>query len=325
MAPHLRLSLAAALLLPATASAGSGPWVIGDGEYSVYVGGEVQRLERLQTVGADGTRDTIDVDQGLSTLGGKVILTVGAQGRMEAELAVPWFRVQANQPGAVCDALDGGGALPFSSCATTQGVGIITARGKGTVLDELYGDPLTWAVGGELRFGHFTTEDRHRITNLGEGTFDVGAFTSVGRGGLLGEQGGYWTGFVEVAGWYRTPNTRDYTGIDGQTLAAPGPEFAVNSQVLFGTRPWFSIGPDALLYARPFGLDFGELDPTDEDRFAALRFMNVRVGATIVVRARDNINFSASALHTVAASNNPYTTVVSIGVSTNGRFQREIP
>lgn len=322
----LRAALLSLLILPAAlpAAAGNGPWVIGDGEYSVYVGGEAQRLERLQIVTPDG-RDTIDVDEGLSTLGAKAILTIGAQGRFEAEIAVPYFRVQANREGAVCALLDGEEGSGLSSCATTQGLGVITARGKGTVLDELYGDPVTWAIGADFRFGHFTTANRQRITNLGEGTLDIGAVTSIGRGGVLGKQGGYWSGFVEVAGWYRTPNTRSYVGASGQGTVAPHPEFAANSQFLFGTRPWFSLGPSAVFYARPGGLDFGELDLTDVDRLAALRFMNVRVGGTVVIRARDNISFSASALHTVAASNNPYTTIVSLGVSTNGRLKRELP
>lgn len=311
------LLTATAALAPSAAHAGSGPWVLGDGEYSVYVGAESERIERLQIV-AGGERSVLDVDQGISTLAGKVILTAGAQGRFEAELAIPYLRVAANRTdGPVCT------SLGLSACATTHGVGVITARAKGTVLDELYGDPVTWAVGLDLRLGQLTSQTRQRITNLGEGTFDVGLVTSVGRGGLLGSKGAYWSGYVEAAGWYRFPNTRNYTGADGTVVTAPNPEGSATARLLFGWNPAFSLGPDVIFYARPGGLDFGQLDLTDPDRFAALKFNNLRVGGTAVLRARENVSFSATALQTVAATNNPYTTFVSIGVSTNGRLGRE--
>ena len=50
-------------------------------------------------------------------------------------------------------------------------------------LDELYGPPLSLAVGGELRVGTFTAPERAQLTNLGEGTTDLGAFLSAGRSG----------------------------------------------------------------------------------------------------------------------------------------------
>ncbi|MFK7929390.1 MAG: hypothetical protein AB8H79_14440 [Myxococcota bacterium] len=118
-----------AALWGTAAQAGSGPWVLGDGEYSVYVGAESQRLERLQIVDADGERSVIDVDDGISTVGAKAILTLGAQGRFEGELSIPFQRVQANRIGPVCESLGG------SPCETTESVSLMTARGTGTVLD----------------------------------------------------------------------------------------------------------------------------------------------------------------------------------------------
>jgi hypothetical protein len=304
-----------ALALPLPALAGSGPWVIADGQYSVYLGGEVSRLERLDTRDGAGNRDVIDVDQGLSTVGAKAIFTVGAQGRFEAEISVPVYRVQANrEDGPVC------ASLGLDACATTQGIGVISARAKGTVLDELYGDPITWAVGADARMGHFTAPTRARITNLGEGTFDLGAFTSIGRGGPLGS--GYWSGWIEVDAWYRFANTKAYPAPSG-TIAAPQPELQATTEILAGWSPAFSIGPMATVFARPGGLDFGELDFGDPDRLAALRVMNLRVGGTVVVRAREGLSFSGSVLQTVVAANNPYVTVVSFGVGTNGRLTKE--
>ena len=228
---------------------------------------------------------------------------------------MPVYRVQANrEDGAVC------GSLGLDACETTQGVGVITARAKGTVLDEFYGDPVTWAVGADARLGHFTAPTRARITNLGEGTFDLGAFTSLGRAGRLAE--GSWSAWVEVDAWYRFPNTKDYPS-PGGVVAAPQPELQATTEILVGWTPAFSIGPFAAVFARPGGLDFGELDLSDPDRLAALRVMNLRVGGTVVIRARQGLSFSGSVLQTIAAANNPYVTLVSFGVSTNGRLTRE--
>jgi hypothetical protein len=296
------------------AVAGSGPWVVGDGEYSLFVGGEAQRLDKLDTRSGTGERDKVDVDEGISTLGAKAILTVGFRGRFDAEIAVPVYRVHANRDdGPVC------AALGPDTCATTKGVGVITLRGKGTLLDQLYGDPFTWAVGADARFGHFTAATRDRITNLGEGTLDVGGFTSVGYAGALGQ--GYWTGFVEVAGWYRTPSTRIFPGPNG-ALRVPGAEFAATSEVLLGVTPALSIGPYVQAYGRPGGVDFGQADLSDMDRFAALRVFSLRTGGTIVIRARDGLSFATSLLLTPYAANNPNTTVFSFGVGGNGFVRR---
>lgn len=310
------LVLVGALALGAPAYAGSGPWVVGDGEYSVFVGGEAQQLGRLDTRDGAGGNQVVDVDEGLSTVGAKAIVTVGAQGRFEAELGVPVYRVHANRvDGPVCT------SLGLQACATTAGVGVITVRGKGTVLDQIYGDPVTWAVGGDLRFGQFTSPTRARITNLSEGTFDLGGFTSIGSSGALSE--GAWSGFVEVAGWYRTPVTRAYPTPDGDVIRAPNPEFQVLSEILLGWKPSFSFGPLIIGYARPGGLDFGELTLSDPDRFGALRIASFRVGGTVLIRAKDRLTFVVSGLQTVAAYNNPFTSFVSVGVGTNGRLFRE--
>lgn len=298
------------VLLASPALAGSGPWVLGDGEYSLYVGGEAQRLDRLDVRSGTGDREWIDVDEGISTLGAKAILTLGFQGRFEAELAVPYYRVHANrEDGPVCE------SLGPDTCATTRGLGVVSVRGKGTIFDQLYGDPLTLAVGADLRLGHFTSATRDRITNLGEGTLDVGGFTSVGYVGSLGS--GYWTGFIELAGWYRMPTTRAFPGPSG-ALRVPGAEFAATSEVLFGLTPALSIGPFAQAYGRPGGVDFGQTDLTDIDRFSALRVFSLRTGGTVVLRAREGLALSSTVLFTAYAANNPNTALVSFGIGGNG-------
>jgi hypothetical protein len=287
------------------AIAGSGPWVIGPGQGSVYLGVESQRLTRLAIV-ANGERDVIDVGQGLSTFAVKGIGTLGVTSRVEVEGQVPWVSVRANRPDEPLCA-----ALGLDACETTNTVGVLGARVKGLVLDEYFGAPLSLAVGAEGRFGAFTADTRARITNAGEGTTDLGPFASVGRVGSLGGDAvisGHLTG-----GWrYRFPNTRAYPGPDGGDQLAPKPETWFDAELLAGPSPRFVLGPSATLLWRP-GLDFGELDLTDPDRLAALGVTNVRVGGTAIVSGGGGLALAVSVLATAAARNNP-TDVLSVNV-----------
>lgn len=291
-------------VLQATAVAGSGPWVVGEGNTSVYVGAESQRLTRL-AIQVDGNRDVVDVGEGLSSFGLKGIVTVGITPRFELQGIVPWWRIQANRPDAeLCL------TLGLDACETTTTVGVLEFRGKVLLLDELFGAPLSVAVGSEVRVGDFTMPTRERITNAGEGGLDNGWFLTVGRTGRLGEGKGYWSGFVDVLGRYRFPNTRTYPNFEGD-LAVPGSELGASAEVVFGT-PRVVVGPVATMLWRPGGLDWDAIDLSDRDRLAALRVLNVRVGGTAVVRGPRSLSASFTVLRTVVSRNNP-SDVLSIG------------
>ena len=296
----MRLALFS-LAVSAVASAGSGPWVLGEGARNVYVGVEAQRLTKLAII-ADGERSVVDVDEGLQTLGAKLIGTIGLTNRIDIELDIPYYRVHSNSPGAVCESL----AEPEGreSCTTTSSIGIITARAKAMLVDEIVGRPLTLSVGLEARFGDFTADTRDRITNIGEGTFDAGGFLTLGRTVTLGR--GYWSTSAEVGGRYRFPKTRAYASADGTTsISAPGPEFWATMDSLFFLDSRFGFGPVATVFTRPFGLDFGDLDLTSLDRFSALNASNVRVGGQLVFRSKANLSMSVNVQRVVWARNNP--------------------
>src|SRR5687768_13175668 len=122
-------------MLAHTATAGSGPWVVGDGRASVYLGVEAQRLNHL-AVNTDDEREVLDVGEGISKFGVRAIATVGLGRRLELEGSAPWYHVRANrEDAALCE------ALGLGACDTTQGVGILEARVKGVVLDEYFGAP----------------------------------------------------------------------------------------------------------------------------------------------------------------------------------------
>lgn len=290
--------------------AGGGPWVVGDGGITVYGGVEAQRIGHLATQSGD-QRDVIEVGEGISTLGVKVIGTVGVGSRAEVELEVPWYRVEAVREDAdIC-------AIGIDACERTQGVGIVRTRLKGLLLDEFFGAPLSLAVGAEVRFGQLTAGTRERITNLGEGTLDTGAFVDVGRTGGLGR--GYWSGWWEIGGRYRIPTTRSFPQMTGER-SVPGSEFTTAFELILGPRTAFGIGPSGNALWRPFGVDFGHTDLTDPDRFGALKIATVRVGGTAVVRGR-GIAASGSVQRVVFAYDNPTDTLfVSLGVQFDGRL-----
>ena len=306
------------LLLSGAAHAGAGPWVIGTGQGNLYLGAETQRLTRLQIQDAGGAdAEVIDVGEGLSSFGLKAVGTVGVTSRFDLEAEVPWYRVIANRDDhPLCE------LLGLGACNTTESLGILSLRGKGLLLDELFGAPFSLAVYGELRVGTFTAKQRQRITNIGEGTTDTGLGVTLGRSGGLGA--GYWSGYVD-AGWrYRWPNTTTYPQFNGDTIA-PGYEWTGLAQVVFSPTPVFGFGPSFSTLYRPQGLDFKELDLTDVDRFAALRIANARAGAVAVVRnPRSNASANLSVLRTVAAMNNPTNVwVVGVGVSISGPLVRQ--
>lgn len=280
--------------------AGSGPWVVGSGSSSVFVALESQRLNTLSTQLEDGPEE-IDVGEGLSAQGARLIGTYGVQSRTEVELSVPWYRSYANRPDAeLC------GALGLGACRTTQGVGLISARVKGLLLDELFGSPVSLSLALDARYGAFTAAQRARVTNLGEGTFDLGPSMALGRSsGLPG--GGDWSAYVE-AGWrYRFANTDNFPSF---SEPVPSGEFHGEVKTLIAPgNGTFGLGPMAMGLYRPGGLDWYELVESgglsDLDRFSALTVQNFRVGGVVFLRGASGVTLVTSALRTVYARNNP--------------------
>lgn len=296
-------------LIVDVAAAGSGPWVPGSGRANLYVGLDAQYFTRLATNGEG--RDVVDVGEGVSTFGGVLDLSYGVARRAEVELIVPIQHAHANRPDSqIC--VD----LGLDACKGTTTLGVIEARGKGLIADQVAGAPVSLALGGIVRYGGATAATRERITNAGEGTVDFGPLISVGRGGGLGQ--GYYSLSLDGAWVYRLPNTDSYPNLVGDGVA-PNSEFLGSAEALFSPRRVVSIGPAATASGRPGGLDFTELDLTDRDRFAALRYVQIRAGGKLVVRDGLDNAFVLSVFRTVYAANNPADVLtVSAGVSFYG-------
>jgi len=309
------ISLLSSLSLIAPAVAGGGPWVVGDNQTSLYVGTESQRLESLAQSSGSYADDVIDVG-GISTFGAKGILSYGLTPRIELEGSVPMYSVRALRDDAeVCD------LLASNACDDNRGVGVITLRGKALMVDEVYGPPLSVALGPELRLGELTADTREQLTNIGEGTTDLGAFLALGRTGILGSAGA-WSSSGEFGWRHRFPNT-NYDG----GLSVPGNEFYANIEALFGGSLRWAVGPAITAYARPDGVDVEELlsnpDYTqDKDRLSALRTYAFQAGAKALVRSSGRITFSTSFYRTLYAVNNPSdVTTITVGLTVQDLFK----
>jgi len=289
------------------AFAGSGPWTISEGDTSVYAGVEAQRFERLALSTGMQSNDVLDVDDGLETSGTTVVVTHGVREDIELEVGLGWQRVQANRPdGALC------ASLGPTTCRTTKGLSPMTVGAKWQLVDELVGAPLSLSMGGQLRMGQWTARTRDRTTNLGEGTTDFGPTLAIGRSGGLGQ--GFWSAHVDGSWMYRQSNVVD------ASPPVPGSEIQVDTEVLGGTRAWWSLGPTVSYWERPGGIDIEDLlaSPelaTDIDRFARLRARSVRVGGKLLVRSSERTTFVVAGWATTAAVNNPVVMGVSTGLS----------
>ena len=296
------------LLTTVSALAGSGPWSLSRGDHAVYFGLEAQRFRNLNPV-ANGEPHKVPTGGPVMTTGAKVNVALGLIDGVEAELSVPYYRVEAAvvEAGACRD-------FPGAACATTMGFGVIDLRSKWQFLDELGGSPISIAAGARARLGSHTQNTRDRITNLGEGTTDVGGFLSFGRTARLGK--GFWNGYAE-GGYLHRPAT---------TTAPRGPNDELNFDALVHVAPLRSVGfgPAASGFWRPRGVDFDAVDMHSKDRLAIIRAANVRVGGEVVLRdPRSGLALSASFLRTVFARNNPPDTwILSTGVSAQNPLKR---
>lgn len=283
--------LALSLCAPAVAS--EGPWTVGAGTASVYVGVESERITRL--AGAEGSygEGILDVDEGISKSAIKAIVSYGLAPGTEIELAVPWASNHMNRTdGPLC------AALGAETCRPTQGLGVLDLRVKRMLLDELSGPPISLSVGLEARFGMLAWSTHKRLTNLGDGTFDLGGSAWVGRSGGMGAKG-YWS--ISAGGdvRYRFPN------LTAGDTDVPGWETDGLVELLFAPRSVVAFGPEFGWFARPVGTDVETANLADPDWISGLSVTRFAVGASVHLRARQGVTFSLAAFRNVWARNNP--------------------
>lgn len=270
------------------ARAGAGPWSLSPGDLDLYLGTESRRSTTLTD--STGTDDALP-GGGVSTIGAVGIVSVGIASRVEGSLQLPAYRSRSlDNTDEACD------ELGLQGCRTSQGLGTLSLRLKGLLLDELYGPPLSVAISGELRMGDLTAPTRARLTALGDGTTDLGAFLSAGRSGGLGSEG-LWSAFAEAGYRYRFPNTT----LDGEAL--PGAEWLGSLEALLGPSQTWIFGPAVYALVRPQGFDLEDAEVTGAERFVGLNTVNVQGGGKLILRSSAQWSVSLSALRTLYSRN----------------------
>jgi hypothetical protein len=303
--------------LSALAQAGSGPWVPGTGRTSLYLGVDGQRFGVVRASGGDGDPQDVPIAEGVGSFSGVAVLAYGLGSRAEIEVGVPLQHSWVTRPdSAFCEQL----GLDGCKAATTPG--IVEFRVKGLLADQVAGAPFSFALGGLVRYGGLTAGTRERLTNAGEGTLDLGGSAAIGHGAALPR--GYYSAHLDVAWFYRTPNTATYPRFEGDE-SVPGSEGQALADVLYAPVDSVSFGPSASFSARPGGRDFLDLDFTDPDRFSALRYAQLRVGGKLVLRGGEGHSFVVSVHRTAWAWNNPKDVLsVAAGVSLADLFRRKL-
>lgn len=293
----------------------AGPWVPGAGRTSVYLGVEGQRFNRVAAYSDDGV-DNVRVGEGINTLTAVGVVQHGLGTRAALELVVPFHHGHASRPDVQLCA-----DLGLDACRETNVVGVIEAEVKGLVLDELSGAPFSLAAVGEVRFGALAAKARSRLTGPGVGTMDLGVIGAIGRSGALGARG-YYSLSLDLGWRYRVPHTTTYPLLNGDEVV-PASEFHGDLQALFAPVPSVALGPSVLTLIRPWGRDFGAIEPTDIDRFSSLRVGDIRVGAKVILKDPAGNAFVLSVHRTVWAWNNPSDTLsVGAGVNLVNPFKR---
>ncbi|MCB9677764.1 MAG: hypothetical protein H6737_21860 [Alphaproteobacteria bacterium] len=290
--------MSALLLLAGVALAGDGPWTLNPGETNLFVGVDHFRFSGFR----DGLRTKVDLGTEIASTAVSAIVTRGLVKGAEIEVRVPYERTRATDPeGEFCTT---GPRADF--CERSQGIGDMAALVKVRLLDEAALRPLSISLAAVFRTGEAYSEQRGRLTKLGDGQTDVGAQIALGRTGRLHK------------GWYQLSATGGYYyrfPHDPGPPKVPSDETAADLAVVVAPLRWFSIGA--------LGTGFNKLDgttvsaaPLDTlDGFAGLAGAQIKVGGKLALHTEDNITVSMGALRTVFAKNNPRDTlVVSLGV-----------
>jgi hypothetical protein len=147
-----------------------------------------------------------------------------------------------------------------------------------------------------MRLGEWTAGDRHRLTAIGEGTTDLYGSVFVGRAGSV------YATWLGVTYYHRFPVAYlRYLG----GLKVPGDDINIMGDALVYPRSAIGLGPSFDVLHRTTGVNWGDVQNQDMDRYTALAVTTVKVGGKLSVRSHKYITFNASAFTTLYARNNP--------------------
>ena len=291
-------------LCSSQAIAGTGPWVLSQGDYSAY--GEVQYQQWQRVADENGETKSIGNRSLISRV--HFVGSYGVVPNLEAEIKLGVAGSSTSDPSA--------GACGELSCKSLFGVTPLEARLKWQIIDEWALAPLSVALIAATRMGSFSSKDRHRLTSFSEGTLDASLGLVLGRSGLWGRTAT--SGWLEVQYRHRVP-----VGIpvsagpsDEAPLAVPGPEIVIQGDWMFQPSTTIGLGIAWDILYRTSGTNLSDMDPTNRDAIASLAAQVVKLGLKFDVRNTSHNAISIGMFHVVYARNNPADMfLISIGMS----------
>ncbi|MBX2798656.1 MAG: hypothetical protein KTR31_13325 [Myxococcales bacterium] len=290
------------LLLALTASpslAGDGPWTLGVGQTNLYLGLDYFRYQSFRRPGAQ----MVQMGSGITATGATAVITRGLTRGTEVELRLPFERVRANDPESAFCTTE---APRTDWCQATAGLGDLMGIVKIRLMDEADFRPLSVAAGAMIRTGEFYSENRARLTTLGDGQTDIGAMVSIGRTQQW-SSAGWIRASTSAAYWYRLPHAN--------APKVPADEIAGDLNVLLSPNGSFAIGPTASYF---FKLGGEDLDPAllqSINGFASLRGSQLKAGGKLGLYGKNGLTLSVAAQYSVYAMNNPADTLaISVGM-----------
>lgn len=270
-----------------TAVAGDDPWIAPPQTTNVYVASVGERFANF--VGTDLTPKA--VQSPIYNVGGKVYVRHGLGSNMDFSIDAPFSRAWAS------------GGTSSGLYQPTMGVGLLQAELRRRWLGQ--DAPLSASTRLAVRSGVLHQSPRGRLTNLGEGTTDVGVGVGVGRLSIAGRS--FVTLDAGATYWYRSALEDD----------VPADEVTWSSNLTFSTSSKFGFGFASSGLHRLGGQDLGAVSVVDADnQWAALNAQQIKVGGRLSLYSSERFpSMSLSVLRAVWARNNPIdTTVVEIGM-----------
>lgn len=295
------------LLFTFNAWASEGPWTAPKGLHNVYVGvyGEQFRCFEANEKQSPKCSTGLPLSSPVRQVGIKLFYRYGINKNWDLAVAAPLAKSFIAEPSS------------SPNMQSTTGVGLLESR-----LRRRLGrtGPLDWSASAGVRSGMFHHGTRGRMTNLGEGTNDLYTTVSTGTTGLLGAR--FYTTSTDVSYYYRIPLQQTES-----IGAIPGDEVRVSSVFDYTATARVGVGLTVDAFHRLSGaeLESGALEQYGDDRWAALKATQVKVGGRIMMYPSGAWPYlQAGVQRTVLARNNPTDTTfieVAMGTDFGGKKQ----
>lgn len=272
------------LLVAGAATAGDDPWIAPAKTTNFFVAVSGEQFKDF--VATEG--NTISGDHPIRSMGGKLYIRHGLGADSDLTLDIPLVSTWSAGPSQ--------GEL----YARTTGLGLLQAELRHRWLDAV----STRAV---LRTGALHQSSRGRLTNLSEGTTDLGF--GIGTGTVVPGTKRFYTLDLGASYWFRFPIQ------PGEDI--PADEISWSSNVMVSPSSSMGIGATLSGQHRLDGQTLGAVTVANpDDQWAALQAQQIKVGGRLMLYSTERRPaFSLSVLRAVWSRNNPIdTTLVELGV-----------